>query len=71
MSNLKNYTATAARFIGGHMRAVGDPVSMSEVAAKYYCSPCGSGLELVKPSRAKRRAKSEDASPENLTTEEG
>jgi hypothetical protein len=53
------------------MRAVGDPVSLSEVAAKYYCSPYGSGLELVKPSRVNRRAKSEDASPENQTTEEG
>ena len=71
MSDLKDYTVTVARFIGGHMRAVGDTVSMSEVAAKYYCSPYGSGLELVKQSRAKRRAKSEDASPENLTKEEG
>jgi hypothetical protein len=71
LSNLKNYTVTAARFIGGHMRAVGDPVSLSDVAAKYYCSPYGSGLELVKPSRVNRRAKSEDASPENQTTEEG
>lgn len=54
---VKEYEATQARFIGGQHRAVGDPVKMTERAAKYYMEPNGSGLKLatsaaVTPERA-------------------
>ncbi|MEH6521223.1 hypothetical protein [Sulfitobacter sp.] len=46
MNDLKDYEVTVARFIGGQHRAVGDPVKMTERAAKYYMEPHGTGLKL-------------------------
>ena len=43
---LKNYEVTEARFIGGQHRAVGEPVQMTERAAKYYIEPYGKGLKV-------------------------
>jgi hypothetical protein len=46
-TKLKDYEVTVARSIGGQHRAVGDPVKMTERAAKYYMEPHGAGLKLV------------------------
>ncbi|KPU83621.1 hypothetical protein JI58_08385 [Marinosulfonomonas sp. PRT-SC04] len=42
----KDYEVTETRFIGGLHRAVGDLVSMTEKAAKYYLPPYGTGLKV-------------------------
>ncbi|WP_407496905.1 hypothetical protein [Pseudooceanicola sp. MF1-13] len=52
MTALKNYEVTEARFIGGQHRKVGDPVQMTERAAKYYVAPYGTGLKAVSPVAA-------------------
>lgn len=52
---VNDYEATEARFIGGQHRAVGDPVKMSEKAAKYYLPPYGTGLKLAKKSARKEK----------------
>lgn len=44
---VKDYEVTEARFIDGQHRAVGDPVKMSERAAKYYMQPHGTGLKVA------------------------
>jgi hypothetical protein len=49
MTALKDYEVTAARFIGGQHRKVGEPVQMTERAAKYYVAPYGSGLKVATP----------------------
>ena len=49
MTALKDYEVTAARFIGGQHRKVGEPVQMTERAAKYYLAPYGTGLKAVAP----------------------
>lgn len=49
MTALKDYEVTEARFIGGHHRKAGEPVQMTERAAKYYVAPYGSGLKVATP----------------------
>lgn len=46
MTALKDYEVTEARFIGGQHRKVGEPVQMTERAAKYYVAPYGTGLKV-------------------------
>jgi len=46
MTALKDYEVTEARFIGGQHRKVGEPVQMTERAAKYYMEPHGVGLKV-------------------------
>ena len=52
MTALKDYEVTEARFIGGQHRKVGEPVQMTERAAKYYLAPYGTGLKAVAPVAA-------------------
>jgi len=52
MTALKDYEVTEARFIGGQHRKVGEPVQMTERAAKYYVAPYGTGLKAVAPNAA-------------------
>ena len=58
MSNTKTapaeYEVTTAREIGGEHRAVGEIVTLTPRAAKYYLPPYGTGL---KPVAAKGAAK--------------
>ena len=49
MTALKDYEVTAERFIAGQHRKVGEPVQMTERAAKYYVAPYGSGLKVAAP----------------------
>ncbi len=53
---LKDYEVTEARFIDGQHRAVGEPVKMSERAAKYYMQPHGAGLKVSAASDAEAQA---------------
>jgi hypothetical protein len=62
MNELIDYEVTQARFIAGQHRKIGDPVRMTERAAKYYIAPYGSGLKLAAPARAQPAAKA-DATP--------
>ncbi|WP_214565965.1 hypothetical protein [Aliiroseovarius lamellibrachiae] len=48
---MKDYEVTKGRFIEGQHRKVGDPVRMTERAAKYYTAPYGEGLKLAKPAK--------------------
>lgn len=47
----KLYEVTVDRFIEGRHRSVGDPIRMTELAAKYYMEPYGSGLKPAKPAK--------------------
>lgn len=42
----KKYEVTKARYIAGLYCKVGDPVTMSAKAAKYYLPPYGTGLKV-------------------------
>ncbi len=59
-NEVKDFEVTEARFIGGQHRAVGEPVKMTERAAKYYIEPHGTGLKLAAPA-AKPVVKKPDA----------
>lgn len=61
---LKDYKVTETRFIGGHHRVVGEPIQMSERAAKYYVAPYGTGLKLASPAAGQPAGKT-DAKPAN------
>lgn len=52
MSVLKDYEVTESRFIAGQHRNVGELVKMTELAAKYYTAPYGSGLKLASTAPA-------------------
>lgn len=54
---LKDYKVTETRFIGGHHRVVGEPIQMSERAAKYYVAPYGTGLKLARLQQTSLREK--------------
>lgn len=71
MTALKDYEVTEARFIGGQHRKVGEPVQMTERAAKYYVAPYGTGLKPAAPSRALPAAKAEAKPAEKVAKTEG
>jgi hypothetical protein len=71
MTALKDYEVTEARFIGGQHRKVGEPVQMTERAAKYYVAPYGTGLKPAAPSRAQPAAKAEAKPAEKVAKTEG
>jgi len=52
MTALKDYEVNEARFIAGQHRKVGDPVRMTERAAKYYVAPNGTGLKPLASTNA-------------------
>ena len=56
VNDLSDYRVTQARDIGGTPRKVGDVVTISTRAAKYYVPPHGTGLEPVKDETTKAKA---------------
>ncbi|MGB0901196.1 hypothetical protein [Halocynthiibacter sp.] len=52
-AKVKSYEVTETRFIEGQHRKVGDPVQMTERAAKYYLAPYGTGLKIPGPRKEK------------------
>lgn len=71
MTALKDYEVTEARFIGGQHRKVGEPVQMTERAAKYYVAPYGTGLKPAAPMRAQTAPPAEAKPAEKVAKAEG
>jgi hypothetical protein len=71
MTALKDYEVTEARFIGGQHRKVGEPVQITERAAKYYVAPYGTGLKPAAPLRAQPVAQAESKPADKAAKAEG
>lgn len=71
MTALKDYEVTEDRFIAGQHRKVGDPVQMTERAAKYYTAPYGTGLKLASAKHASQPEKADKKPADKVTKAEG
>jgi len=71
MTALNDYEVTEARFIGGQHRKVGEPVQMTERAAKYYVAPYGTGLKPAAPLRAQTATQAENKPAGKVAKAEG
>ena len=71
MTASKGYEVTEERFIGGQHRKVGEPVQMTERAAKYYVPPYGTGLKLAAPLRVQTATQAETKPAEKVAKAEG
>lgn len=71
MTATKDYEVTEERFIGGQHRKVGEPVQMTERAAKYYVAPYGTGLKPATPLRAQPVTQAETKPANKAAKEEG
>lgn len=71
MTALKDYEVTEARFIGGQHRKVGEPVQITERAAKYYVAPYGTGLKPAAPLRAQPVTQAESKPADKAAKAEG
>lgn len=71
MTASKDYEVTETRFIGGQHRKVGEPVQMTERAAKYYVAPYGTGLKPSAPLRAQPVTQAETKPADKVAKAEG